>query len=180
MIGILFFGVIAIWALIALTLGIKLPKWLGIRRNQSLWAPVFVVLVFFAPVADEIIAYPQMQALCKQVTFFELAPGMDENKAYGRTVYYAEKTRRDTLWPPSVEILRWEIAYVDAASKEPVLQVLRIEPLRGMLGVPNGSSGGQMTVVLGERDCGSKVEVYDSEGIPSRFSHLKLTKVPTP
>jgi hypothetical protein len=182
MIGLLFLFVIGLWIVISITLGIKIPKWLGMKRDVQVLtlAPVFVLLIFVAPVADEIIAYPQMKALCKQVTYFELAPGMDEKSAFGRTVYYTQKTKKDSLWPPSVEILLWEMAYIDAVTKEPVLHSSAIEPLRGMLGVPNGSSGGQMTVILGNSICGSRVEAYDTKGVPTRFSHLKLTKVSNP
>jgi hypothetical protein len=139
---------------------------------------VIALLVFVAPVADEIIAYPQMKALCKQVNGLTLSPEVDEKKIYGKSFYYTEANNRVSLWPKSVEILRRDYAYVDAMTKEPILQGVWFEPLRGMLGVPNGSSGGQMTVLLDK--CESKIEVYDSQGVPSRFSHLKLTKVPTP
>jgi hypothetical protein len=179
-IGLLFVGAIALWGLIALALGIKVPKWLGIQRYRTLWVVVIVPMVFFAPVADEIIAYPQLMAMCKHVTYFELAPDMNEKSAYGRTVYYTQKTKKASLWPSSVEILLWNMAYVDAVTKEPVLHSSAVEPLRGMLGVPNGSSGGQMTVILGNSSCGSRIETYDSKGVPTRFNHLNLIKVPTP
>jgi hypothetical protein len=71
------------------------------------------------------------------------------------------------------------MAYVDAVTKESVLQSSSVEPLRGMLGVPDGSGGGKMTVILDKRDCGLRIEDYDSKGLPTRFSHLNLTKVPT-
>ena len=180
MIGLLFFVVITIWAAVAFALGSKIPLWLGLKQYRVALGSAFALLLFVAPVADEIIAWPQMQALCKKVRLYELAPGMDEKKAFGRTVHYAERTEKFNLWPPTVELLRWDIAFVDAVTKEPVLVATRFEPLRGMLGIPNGSSGGQMTVVLGKRDCGSTVEAYDSKGIPSRFGYLNLASVATP
>lgn len=178
MIGLMFLGVFIAWIAIALTLGIKLPKWMGVKRFAPLVSVVLVPLIFFAPVADEIIAYPQMQALCKQVSGLVLAPGMDEQKANGRTVYSMGLSTTTALWPSSVKILRRDYAYVDATTKESILQGVWFEPLRGMLGVPNGSGGGQMTLLLGK--CVSKPEVYDNQGVPSRYGHLKLTKVPTP
>lgn len=178
MIGILFFGVIAIWALIALVLGIKLPTWLGIQRFKPWISVLLVPLIFFGPVADEIIAYPQMQALCKQVRGLTLAPGIDEKKVTGRTVYSWGLTTTTALWPSSVKVLRRDYSYVDATTKEAILQGVWFEPLRGMIGIPNGSSGGQITLLL--RKCDSKPEVYDNQGVPTRFGHLKLTKVPTP
>ena len=178
MIGLLFFGAIAVWGVIAIALGSKLPEWLGIKRHRTALGFVFALLVFVAPVADEIIAYPQMQMLCQQVNGLELARGMDEEKAHGKSFYYAEDNHNVTLWPSSVKLLRRDYAYINAMTKEAILQGVWFEPLRGMLGVPNGSSGGQMTLILGK--CDSKTEAYDNQGVPVRFGYLKLTKVPTP
>ena len=47
---------------IAIFLGIKLPSWMGLQRYRLLSTAVLVPLMFVAPVADEIIAWPQMQA----------------------------------------------------------------------------------------------------------------------
>ncbi len=178
MIGLLFFGAIALWALIALVIGVKLPEWLRIQRYRLPWTVVCVVLVFFAPVADEVIAWPQMQVMCKKVQGLTLASGIDVQKATGRTVYSSGRTTITTLWPSSVKVLRRDYSYVDSTTKEAILEGVWFEPMRGMLGIPNGSSGGQMTVLLDK--CESKIEVYDPQGVPTRFSYLKLTKVPTP
>lgn len=178
MIGLLFFGAIALWGVFTLAMGINLPRWLGIQRYRPLWTVALVPLVFFAPVVDEIIAYPQMQALCKQDRFFVLAPGMDEKNSYGRTVYSEERRANESIFPKTVEVTRWQTAYVDVSTKEEVLMNRRFLPVRGMLGIPNGSSGGQMTVLL--NGCGPAGESFDSKGVPSRFSHLNLTKIPKP
>jgi hypothetical protein len=178
MIGLLFFGAIALWGVIAIALGIKLPKWLGIQRYRVLWSVVLVPLIFFAPVADEVIAYPQMQALCASLKPYELAPGMDEKRAYERVVYHKQSSTSVMLWPPTIEVTRWTSTYVDSKTKEPVLVQSWIEPRRGMLGVPAGSSGGQMTVLL--KKCSPKNVHYDSKGHPSQFGHLNLTHIPTP
>lgn len=178
MIGLLFFGAIAIWAVVALALGSKIPQWLGIKRHRIAIGFAFAILLFVAPVADEIIAWPQMQALCKQVNGLRLSPALNETKAYGRSFYYVENNSRLTLLPRSIEIMRRDYAYVDATSKEPILQGVWFEPLRGMLGMPNGSSGGHMTLLLSK--CDSIAANYDSQGVPNGLSHLKLTKVPMP
>lgn len=180
MIGILFLFVTGLWIVISIALGIKIPKWLGMKRDGQVLAlaPVFTLLVFVAPVADEIIAYPQMRALCKQDRFFDLAPGMDEKKAHGRTVYSEERKTFSKLWPSSIEVLQWRTAYVDVTTKEVIFQRSGAHPLRGMLGVPDGSSGGKMTVLLSA--CSPTGESFDSKGIPSRFSQLNLTKIPKP
>lgn len=180
MIGLLFFGAIALWGVIAIVLGIKLPKWMGIQRYRLLWTVVLVPLVFFAPVADEIIAYPQMQALCASLKPLELAPGMDENGAYGRTVYPTESRTTETLFPSTIKITRFSAAYADATTKEPVLVQSGFEPQRGMLGVPNGSSGGQMTVLLNKCPRVDLADQLDSQNIPIRLSHLKLAVTRNP
>jgi hypothetical protein len=181
MMGILFFGVIAVWALIALVLGCNLPQRLRIQRYRPAWAVVFVVLVFFAPVADEIIAYPQMQALCRDLQPLSLASGMSEEKAYGRTVSYRDITTPVSIFPSSVKVDRHDGIYFDLKTNEPILAYHGYTPRSAFLAIPNGSSGGAMTLLL--QGCsGMKVgadgyttEKYDSNGLPIRFSHLKLS-----
>lgn len=174
MIGLIFFGAIALWGAISVVLGSKLPNWFGIQRCRILWTGTFTVLVFFIPVADEIIAYPQMKALCEQDRSFRFSFGMDEKKSFGRTVYSEERNTNEYIFPSSIKLIRWSTVYVDAVTKEDVLMNHRFIPIRGMLGIPNGSSGGTMTLLL--RSCGSAYEVYDSNGLPSRFSYLNLKK----
>ena len=66
MILILLVPVIGIWLFIAISLGTRIPKWLGLTRYQAASKVAVVALIFVAPVADEIIAYPQFRALCKR------------------------------------------------------------------------------------------------------------------
>lgn len=172
MIGLLFLFVFGLWIATSIALGIKIPKWLGITRYRAGLSAVLVTLIFVAPVADEIIAYPQMTALCRQDRVFELAPGMDDKRAYGRTVEQTLEINEEALWPSSVKVTRWDLRYVDTTTKEQVLIYTRFQPKRGMLGVPNGSSGGTMAVLL--RDCTDSHEPYDSRGLPTRFTTLNL------
>lgn len=172
MIGLLFLFVFGLWIVISIILSIKIPKWLSITRYRTGLSAVLVMLIFVAPVADEIIAYPQMTALCKQDRVFELAPGMDDKKAYGRTVEQTLEISEEALWPSSVKITRWDLRYIDTKTKEPVLIYTRFQPKRGMLGVPNGSSGGTMAALL--KDCTDGNEPYDSRGLPTRFTSLNL------
>lgn len=150
MIGLLFFGAIALWGLIALTLGTKVPKWLGIQRFRTLWAVVIVPIVFFAPVADEIIAWPEMQALCKSIETVEY----DRQTATGATVskyppILAKETK--TLFP-NIQVLVQQGAYVAPVTETPVIRWTWIEPHAGFLNFPAGSSGGSMPLLLS--DCG--------------------------
>jgi hypothetical protein len=63
MIGLMFYGVIGIWIIVAIYLGLKLPQWF---KLNGAWAWLFVPLMIFAPVMDEVIAIPQAYALCKK------------------------------------------------------------------------------------------------------------------
>ena len=172
--GLFFFFVIGVWALIALSLGIKIPKWLGVTRHRTVASGVLVALIFLAPVADEIIAYPQMQTLCA-AGGYELA--MTEKEAYGRTIYYTSHSTPDTLWPATVVVARHKVRYIDATSKQPVVIGRGVSPVHGFLGVPAGSSGDKMPLILG--NCKAN-EALDEHGIPIRFSHLKFNVIPTP
>jgi hypothetical protein len=188
MIGILFLFVIGLWIVISITLGIKIPLWLGLKRDRQvlMLAPVFALLVFVAPVADEIIAYPQMMALCSNLPPLGLAEGMDEKKAYGRAVYYQDISTPIQVFPSSVHIDRHDAVYFDAKSHEKILSYHGYTPKKAFLAVSNGSSGGTMTLIL--QSCsgmkadanGYALEKYDANGLPVRFSHLKLTKFSPP
>lgn len=176
--GLFFLSILGIWLLIAVLVGTKIPKWLGATRYRRALSVLLIPLIFLAPVADEIVAYPQMLALCKHDKLYELATGMNEKKAYGRTVYYVQKKELISLWPSTVKVSRLDMAYVDAQTNETVLARIGFRAAQGMLGLPAGSSGDKTTVLLS--GCGSRIEAYDAKGLPSRFSHLNLTKTPTP
>lgn len=178
MIGLIFFGAIALWGAISVVFGSKLPNWFGIQRCRILWTGTFTVLVFFIPVADEIIAYPQIKALCEQDRSFRFSFGMDEKKSFGRTVYSEERNTNEYIFPSSIKLIRWSTVYVDAVTKEDVLMNHRFIPIRGMLGIPNGSGGGKMTILLHE--CLPTGESFNQEGIPNKFNKLNLKKIPKP
>jgi len=177
MIGLMFLGVLIAWSAIALALGIKLPQWLGVKRFRP-WASVLLVpMIFFAPVADEIIAYPQMQALCKEVRGFQFAPGMDAQKAYGRTVYYQQPTSRLDIFPSTVSVERMEMRYVDVTTQETVFHAIDYGVTRGWLGVPAGSSGDKMAVLL--KGCGADLKTHFAE-VKVQLKALNITEIPTP
>ena len=55
MIGLLFLLALGLWIAIAWYLGNTMPKLFGINRYQKSLGVTFALLVFMAPVADEII-----------------------------------------------------------------------------------------------------------------------------
>lgn len=178
MIGLFFFFAIGLWVWIAVKLGTKIPQWLGVTRYRKVLSVLLISLIFVAPVADEIIAYPQMMALCAARENTHLV--VDEKAAYGRTVYYTQSSAAQTLWPPSVVILRHQSSYVDAVTKQPILVSSWVTPVHGFLDLPAGSSGDKMTLLL--RAC--KTQENDiarhAGGVLQALRHLNWTVVPTP
>lgn len=178
MTGFFFLFVTGLWAVIAITLGIKIPRWLGAMRYRKALGVVLAPLIFFAPVADEIIAYPQMMALCSARENTHLT--MNEKSAYGRTVYYTQSSEVGALWPPSVVIVRHQSGYLDATTKEPVLVSSWIRPARGFLGIPAGSSGTKMTLLLRACEVPKDDIARHPGGVLQAMRHLNWTVVPTP
>ncbi len=180
MIGLLFFGAIALWALVAFYLGRKLPVWFKLKPA---WALLFMPLVFFAPVMDEVIAWPQMQVLChayyKQSDYdYKFAEGVDEKSAAGKTVYYVEKRTNLDIFPPTIVGTRGEYMYVDAATGKPIFLSHGFGVQRGWLGIPAGSSGTAMTAFL--KGCSDYDGIAVEKKVRARFEQLDITLIPTP
>jgi hypothetical protein len=177
MIGIFFLCVIGLWLALCLYFALRIPKWFGWTRFRYA-SIVLLSILFVAPVADEIIAYPQMAALCAASEKAHLT--MSEKSAYGRTVYYFTRQSTDTLWPRSVLILHHRSGYMDASTHEEVLVSTWASPVRGLLGVPAGSSGAKTTVLL--RTCKTPEDsiALHPGGVLAALAHLKWTVVPGP
>ncbi|MDO8699060.1 MAG: hypothetical protein Q7J75_01315 [Rhodoferax sp.] len=175
MIGLLFFGAITLWGVMAISLGIKLPKWMGIQRYRLLWTVILVPLLFVAPVADEIIAWPQMQALCKSTEKVEF----NRQTAAGATVskhppIIAKETK--TLFP-NIQVLVQQGAYVAPVTETPVVRWNWIEPHAGFLNFPAGSSGGSMPLLL--NDCGFTPRNGELKRIVDPLGLVKVDYEPT-
>lgn len=170
MIGILFFGAIAIWAWVALALGSKLPRWLGITRYRTAFGFVFALLVFVTPVADEIIAYPQLKMLCKSVEIVEYDPQTATGKTVSKYPPIIGKETK-TLFP-GIQVLVQHGAYVAPTTEIPVVKWAWIEPDAGFLKFPAGASGGSMPLLLA--DCGF---IPRSGALRKIVDPLKLVKV---
>ncbi len=173
--GLMFYGVILLWLLFAIFMASKLPKWLNIKRYSNLWATAFGVLIFFLPVGDEVIAYPQIQSLCQGVDDYQFVPGMSAAKAQGRQIYHA--SREGAVWgvfPSTVEIKRHEQWYRDAITKEDILYRFSISVKHGWLHMPAGSSGDFMPLL--SKGCSPKQVLHDSKGVPLALSNANVTK----
>lgn len=149
-IGILFF--LAIWVGLSLLIALFVGKRLLRRFTTDIetarttnkgvfFILVLSVLVFFAPILDQLIAYPKWQQLCKTTGDFEWGSGMDEQKVFGREYFSENKTTMFTIFPNiKVEVMSSKL--IDASSGE----LLFIQPhyhfsATAMLKVPDASGG---------------------------------------
>lgn len=128
MIGLLFLGILAAWAWIALTLGKKIPKWLGITRYSKALGVVFSLLVFVAPVADEIIGKYQFNRLCEEYAKVRTTIPNQSYKTL-RPVASASFKITDAVKPTSVDV----ISFGEHAKAEVVRSVTSVNQIDGWL-----------------------------------------------
>jgi hypothetical protein len=74
MIGISFFLGIVLWATVAFLVSKRIPRWLGITKNQTIISVLLFPLVFVAPIADELIGRWQFYSLCDREAVVTLSP----------------------------------------------------------------------------------------------------------
>lgn len=180
MFGLILFGILGVWACLSVTIS----YWLGGFVSSTYWRIAariaLVPFVFFAPVADEIVAWPEMRELCKGTDNYQFAHGMDEKSAYGRTVYYTSGPSeiRTLVSGPRVRYERFD--YVDSTTRQPVLSYFTVEPIGSMFAFPD-AGGGRHTWIL--RGCGfSPRDSVESRNARKAFfsERLKLMQIPTP
>lgn len=169
MIGLLFLLAIVLWAMTAYCLGTRLPRWAKLK-HRVLWTWVLVPVLFFLPVVDEIIAWPQLKMLCKSVDSVKYDP----QTAIGKTVSkYSSVIGRDvkTLFP-GIQVRIEHRALVTPVAEVPIVKWASVEPQAGFLKFPAGSSGSSMSLLL--TDCGFTAR--DSERFLKIVETLKLVK----
>ncbi|MGY0195975.1 hypothetical protein ACWA7J_12985 [Leptothrix sp. BB-4] len=171
MIGLLFFGAIGLWLMIALYLGCELPKWFGLNIA---WAILFVPLVFFVPVIDEVIAIPQAYALCKQA---EEAFWYDSSVKGGVLTYYDEYSRDEQTVGFNIRVRVEKASSVLSGTRRPVIRRMRLFFSAGFLGSPAGSSGTSMPLLLPESCPGA---VWSFPKYQEALKLLELTSEPRP
>jgi hypothetical protein len=145
MIGLLFFGAIGLWIWFAIWLGRRIPKWFNWKR-QGLISGVLIPLILFAPVGDEVIAYPQVLKLCSTAKDYIY----DEQFAKGKTrdqYGYILETKIKTLFP-NIQVRISEHASKEYNTGIPLIRYFEITPSAGFLKIPAGSSGGSMPLIL--------------------------------
>jgi hypothetical protein len=148
MIGLMFFGAIGLWGVIAIALSLWASKIAG-AKWRWLAALVLMPLVFFAPVADEIVAYPEVQVLCETAKDYIY----DEQFARGKTIdsfsYILSKETKNIF--PNIKIVLEESAVIEYTTKIPVIRSFEMTSSGGFLKFPAGSSGGRISLLLPER-----------------------------
>lgn len=171
MIGLLFIGAIGIWLLVACFLGVKLPQWLKLKPA---WAWLFVPLMIFAPVMDEVIALPQAYALCKQA---EEAFWYDPT-AKGKVLkYYSNYSREEKTIELNIKTITERSSSVLVSDGSPVIKTVSIDFLAGFLNMPAGSNGKSMPLLLPET-CPSRS--WSINKYQNALKLLELTTEPRP
>lgn len=156
-IGILLF--LCIWAAIALLvanfIGRKLLKRFtkdASGRTTSKGVVIILllaILVFFAPIADEIIAYPTYYKMCQSAGKYEFAPGMDAKKAFGRQYYikfdneklirlfpWASEVNRAEDPPKSALVKEINLRLIDESTNEIILTSRIVVPVTSLFAIP--------------------------------------------
>ncbi len=174
MIGLIFYGVIVLWLLVSVALALKIPKWLSIK---SQWAALFAPILFFALIADELVAWPQVQLLCGEFRGYVFAEEMNEESAAGRTVYYKQTAEPFFVFPSTIKVKKWRYLYIDAVTKEPVFVMHDLGVESGWLQIPSGSSGTSMTALL--KGCSRSLAI-ENQKLQSIFNNLGIAEVPSP
>ena len=148
MFGLMLFGAIIVW----ITLSVAVAIWLGNKISSRTWRIATKVLltplIFFVPVADEIIAWPEMKALCDKASNYEY----DEKTARGRIVSrkISIGSRENITLFPNIKIVIERYDHVDNKSGERVVSWYQITTHGGKMGIPS-SSGEQYPLILPQK-----------------------------
>ena len=137
MIGLIFYGAITLWVFIALNLGHKIPKWFKLKPA---WSWLFVPLVFFAPVMDEVIGRWQFNQLCEKEAVIWLSPDWKDVQAV-RDVEHPFTKSSWTFIP--IQIQTEEM--VDATTGQPFMSYSALHTRGGLLLGTFGQSLGAPT-----------------------------------
>ena len=175
MFGLMLLGIVVVWVLVT----IPIARWLGKKLPDKPWRKAAQIalfpLVFAVPVLDEIIAWPQLRALCDGAGIYSYPPGMTQEKAMGRAVYNTYRNDLEFLFPlVSVRRIRDEL--VDLGTGETILTSHAVEPESSMLALPT-ASGTRATWIL--RRCPPPTSTWEKNRLLTD-EVLKLKKVEPP
>ncbi|NOS97616.1 MAG: hypothetical protein HOP25_04010 [Methylotenera sp.] len=154
--GVLLF--LCIWGAVALLIASLIGKKLLKRFTKDaegrttskgvLIILVLSILVFFAPIADEIISYPAYSKMCQDAGKYEFAPNMDEKKVFGREYHIDLEEKRVQIFPTYKELELHKVPHsgvvvdvskrkiIDTNSKELLLVGTHIKAVRSFFAMP--------------------------------------------
>jgi len=113
MIGLIFFGAIGLWIILAIVIGLKLPKWF---RLKDAWSWLFVPLILLGPFAPGIVGMQQYRKLCQEQTTLQMHP----NAAYTKRARVIDAPD-EILKGYAVEIKNQKRQIIDMDTKEVVV-----------------------------------------------------------
>ncbi len=74
MIGLMFLAGLVLWLTLAIMLSKRIPRWLGVTKQQGNLSVLLFPLILVAPVADELIGRWQFNRLCEREAVVTLSP----------------------------------------------------------------------------------------------------------
>jgi hypothetical protein len=173
MIGLFLLGSILVWLMISTILGIKFPKWLGLKaRKRWIASAVLTPVLIFLPVIDEVIAYPKMYQLCKQA---EKDIWYDKTAAGKPAKYYSTISSRENIKINNsivAHLEKWE--YWLTKDGLPIIKHSVLSTSGGFLKFPAGSSGNHMSLII-PAECPSRN--YLQVRLQMIQSELKLQRI---
>lgn len=100
-----------------------------------LWA-----FIFFLPCIDQLIAYPKWQQLCSTTSDFEWGPGMDAEKAHGRSLVVYGGIHETTIFP-NIKVTYFSRQFKDVETGELILNMphAKYHSAKGMFYIPTAS-----------------------------------------
>ena len=143
------FACVAGWAALAMALSLGCARGVASRPRRVVLRFAIFALVFAAPLADELVAWPQLRELCRGPGRFEYGPGQDAATAFGRTVHYRPRAQETqaTLFP-GVPVRLTFHDYVDAASGDLVLRFRSVRPLDSLAALRDARGEAHTWVLL--------------------------------
>lgn len=135
--GLMLFGAVGIWMALSAAIGIWLGGFLSTWYWQTAARIVLVPLVFFAPVADEIIAWRQMKVLCDKVSQYEYDKKIVNGRTVRRTISVG--SREEITLFPDIRIVKERFDHTDNMSGERVISWYQITTSGGKAAFPSAS-----------------------------------------
>lgn len=113
MIGLFFYGVLAVWGFISYKFSTILRKFITSEKVRRITVPVIFMAIFFAPVSDEIVGGIQFKMLCSERAFLIV----DEAKVKGKTVV-SQKHQKQEITSYILPVTEDRFVYKDTGSDE--------------------------------------------------------------